>query len=286
MKKSFICEGRKLSEQQICVSGVKGQKPNYFFFNLQKTTPTPSVSTSKAYLRQLWTCNLAVLNLQAGSAHFFMRHEGQASRGCQEISSCLLKFIKSLSPDVKHIGSGFQRQLWRTKQKPLHSRVWMYIVRNTNIETIDQRFFVSGHSFNEDGQDFGLIELKKKKTKRDLYVPQHYMDLVTSTSRKFITVKMEDDEFVDLDILAPFFKKAVTGIQSMQWLHFQKDKPFTLNYKNTAGNEMEVFSDFSSPRTGKIPNALPDLLPNVKRPSIKQAKYSNLTFLWCNYYFL
>lgn len=137
-----------------------------------------------------------------------------------------------------------------------------------------------GHSYNECDQDFGLIELKKKRCQKNLYVPQDWMELVSSSSRKFITVKMEDVDFVDLDALSPYFRKTVTGIQSMQWLHFQKDKPFTLFYKKTAGNEIEEFSELSmkSNRAGRIPAILPDLMPvqNEKKPRIKQAKYSNL----------
>lgn len=249
-------------------------------FDLQKTMPTPNVSTSKAYyLRQLWTYNFGVHNLQTGTAHCFMWHEGQASRGCQEISSCLLKYIRSLPPSVKHL-TAFSDNCGGQNKSHYTVKFWLYIVRNTNIETVDHRFFVCGHSYNECDQDFGLIELKKKRCQKNLYVPQDWMELVSSSSRKFITVKMEDVDFVDLDALSPYFRKTVTGIQSMQWLHFQKDKPFTLFYKKTAGNEIEEFSELSmkSNRAGRIPAILPDLMPvqNEKKPRIKQAKYSNL----------
>ncbi|KAG8284215.1 hypothetical protein J6590_107833, partial [Homalodisca vitripennis] len=122
--------------------------------------------------------------------------------------------------------------------------------------------------------------LKNKKTQKDLYVPQHWMELVISTSRKFFTVQMENDDFLDFHTLAPLFKKSVNGIQSMQWLHFQQDKPFTLFYKKTAASGLEEFNELfmKSTRVGKIPAILPDLLsvPIEKRPRIKQAKYSNL----------
>ncbi|KAG8282491.1 hypothetical protein J6590_036458 [Homalodisca vitripennis] len=92
---------------------------------------------------------------------------------------------------------------------------------------------------------------------------------------------MENDDFLDFHTLAPLFKKSVeNGIQSMQWLNFQQDKPFTLFYKKTAASGLEEFNELSmkSTRAGKIPAILPDLLPVPieKRPRIKQAKYSNL----------
>lgn len=127
--------------------------------------PTPNVSTSKAYyLRQLWTYNLGIHTLQTGTAHFFMWHEGQASRGCQEISSCQLKYIRSLTPSVKHI-KAFSDNCRGQNKSHYTVKFWMYIIRNNVIETEDHRYFLSGHSNNECDQDFGLIEAKKKKPK-------------------------------------------------------------------------------------------------------------------------
>ena len=42
---------------------------------------------------------------------------------------------------------------------------WMKIAQssNNNIETVDHKFLVSGHSFLPNDRDFGLIEMKIKK---------------------------------------------------------------------------------------------------------------------------
>lgn len=93
----------------------------------------------------------------------YMWHEGQAGRGCQEIASCLLKFIKSLALYVKHI-TAFSGNCGRQNKSHLTVKFWLYIVRNTNIETVGHRFLVAGHSYNECDQDFGLIE-KKRSTR-------------------------------------------------------------------------------------------------------------------------
>lgn len=61
-------------------------------FDLQKTLPTPLLTTNKVYyLRQLWTYNLCIHDLTNGKPHMYVWNESVASRGSKEIGSCLLK---------------------------------------------------------------------------------------------------------------------------------------------------------------------------------------------------
>lgn len=64
------------------------------------------------------------------------------------------------------------------------------MVRNTQIETLAHHFLVTGHLYDKCNQDFSLIELKTKKKQRDMYVPIDWVDLVVTSSRKFIITLM------------------------------------------------------------------------------------------------
>jgi len=176
-----------------------------------------------------------------------MWHEAQASRGCKEIASCLLKFIKSISSTVKHI-TCFTDNCAGQNKSQIIVKFWLYIVRTTNIETVNHRFFCCGHSYNECDQDFGQIELKKRRIKESIYIPEHWYDLVSSTSKKFIVVKMEDKDFIDLESLQPHFKKSVSGIRQIQLLHFEKSSPDTLYFKHSTADGLEMFSEISMKR--------------------------------------
>lgn len=214
-------------------------------FDLQKTLPTQNLTNQKAYyFRKLWTCNLSIHKLKTGIGNMYMWHEAQAFRGCKEIASCLLKCISSIPSTVKHITCFTDNCGGQNKSQTI-VKFWLYVVRTTNIETVDHRFFCCGHSYNECDQDFGQIELKKRRTKESIYTPENWYDLVSATSKKCIVVKMEDEDFKDLESLQPHFKTSVPGIRQMQWLHFKKSSPDTVYFKHSAADGLEMFSEMS-----------------------------------------
>lgn len=247
-------------------------------FDLQKMMPTPHLTNSKCYyMRQLWTYNLNIHNLTKGTAHMFMWHEGQAGRGCQEIASCLLKFIKSLPSTVTHI-SAFSDNCGGQNKSHLIVKFWLYIIRNTHVETVDHHFLIAGHSYNECDQDFGIIELKKKKYQRDVYVPEDWITLAVSASRKFIVTKMVDEDFIDLKLLDHYFRKSVPGIRGMQLLHYDKAHPNTLFFKNSSPEGILPYQELpmKKQRVGKVPNQLPTLKMTDEKQQLKEKKYRDL----------
>ena len=64
-------------------------------FDLMKTLPTPLLSTGICYYkRQLWTYCFGIHNMGNGDVYMFVWDESVASRGPQEIGSCILYFLK------------------------------------------------------------------------------------------------------------------------------------------------------------------------------------------------
>lgn len=118
----------------------------------------------------------------------FMWHEGQASRGAQKILSCLFKFISQLPPTIKHIDAFNDNAGGQNKNKHI-IKFWSYVVSTTKIETVDHKFLVSGHSFMECDQDFGIIEKRKKKTSH-VFIPNDWMNIVAQSSKTFLVHKM------------------------------------------------------------------------------------------------
>lgn len=93
------------TEMEHAKEEVKGDPSHVAIcFDLQKMLPTPILTCTKVYYsRQLWTYNFNVHDIGTDNAFMFMWHEAQASRGCEEVASCLSQFIKSLPPNVTHL---------------------------------------------------------------------------------------------------------------------------------------------------------------------------------------
>jgi len=69
-----------------------------------KTLPTPVISTGICYYkRQLWTYCLGVHNLGSNEVMMYVWDESVASRGPQEIGSCILHYVKTYVSSTKLI---------------------------------------------------------------------------------------------------------------------------------------------------------------------------------------
>lgn len=246
-----------------------------FAFDLQKTLPTPMLTCSKVYYsRQLWTYNLGVHNLSSKSATMFMWPEHLGSRGSQEIMSCLLKYIKSLPPTVKHLDAYSDNAGGQNKNKNI-VKFWCFIVSNTEIQTVDHKFLVSGHSFLECDQDFALIE-KFKRNSSFVFVPEDWYSLVAKASRKFTVSQMSQEDFKSIDEMSKLMKNQIKGIRKMQWLHFEKLSPYTLFYKETVNEDLPFTSTSLKKTTGR-PQTTVQLKPLYDGPiNIKTPKFKDL----------
>lgn len=248
-------------------------------FDLQKTLPTPVLTCNKIYYaRQLWTYNLNVHDLGTNLSYMFMWHEGEASRGSNEIGSCLLKYAEQLPPSVKHL-IAFSDNCGGQNKNQFIARFWMYIVKNTHIETVDHKFLVPGHSYMECDQNFGLIE-KTKKQQQYVFVPDDWVKVVTGTSRRFQVIRMDEKDFLSSEKMNENLKDSVDGISQFQWLRFKKEEPLTILFKKSL-NEDLAFEKYSmvKPKVGR-----PQTIFTLKKlhevpPKITTAKFKDLQTL-------
>lgn len=240
----IVIRTKEIFESDIQRARNSEGKVRCLTFDLQKALETPVLSTSIAYYkRQLWTYNLCVYDEAEKVAYMYIWDAGVASRGAQEIGSCLLYHLKnSIDSNCEHVilysdsCGGQNRNIKMTL-------MLKKFLSNTasNIQTIEQKFFVSGHSFNSCDRCFGLIEKQKSKM-QEIYVPQHWVNTIVQAKKrepKFKVIEMTSVDFFSTKNLENSIvnrKKTIEGAK-LNWLETRniinrKTETLTLNFKS------------------------------------------------------
>ncbi|CAH1958505.1 unnamed protein product [Acanthoscelides obtectus] len=251
-------------------------------FDLMKTLPTPVISTGISYYkRQLWTYCLGIHNLATKESFMYIWNESIASRGPQEIGSCLLHFIKNQVKTKKLLM--YSDQCGGQNRNIKMALLCNYIVSSHDliVEEINHKFLVSGHSYLPCDQDFGLIE-KQKKYFKDIYVPDSWETVVKAARKKvpFKVVQMTVTDFystVNLEKNITNRKISENKLKvewmKIQWLLFKKSDPLKIYFKYSNQDFAPFDSvDVSKRNSSNSFKELNLLYPKGRKVDIKKKK--------------
>ena len=171
---------------------------NFITFDLQKTLPLPKLTTSVAfYLRQVWFYNMGV-HLTAGNrdeVYFNCWTENQASRGPNEVGSCILAFIEA--SNIKgHLVAWSDCCAGQNKNFFMIC-LWQYLIFKNILSEIDHKFPISGHSYMQSDRDFALVE-KKFRKRENIYSADEYMELLRNSQKKRPNVTAMGDKLLNI----------------------------------------------------------------------------------------
>lgn len=172
-----------------------------------------------------------------------------ASRGSQEIGSCLLSPLENkLHTNTKHVILYSDSCVGQNKSIKLALLLKRFLHGSTayKIETITQKYFVSGHSFNSCDRRFGLVE-KQRKFSKDIYVPKHWQNIIKQAKKSdpaFELIEMEEEDFFTSSELEKLIvnRKKDASKDKINWFSFRSilyriEDPFILTFKTDDSEE-------------------------------------------------
>lgn len=163
-------------------------------------------------------------DLSKNTAIMYVWNESIASRGPQEIGSCLMHYCKNFVKEKKLIM--YSDQCVGQNRNIKMALICDFITNSKEftVTQIDHKFLVSGHSYLPCDQDFGVIE-KAKKFHKDIYIPNHWTTVIKSARKRnpFQTIEMTKNDFLSSSKLenAITNRKICEDGTKIQWLKIQ-----------------------------------------------------------------
>lgn len=149
-----------------------------------------------------------------------------ASRGCQEVGSCLIKHLQNHIPESTKTVILFSDSCGgQNRSIKMTLMLKKYLSSHSTIDVIKQKFFVPGHSYNRCDGMFGLIEAKQN-LHGNIYTPNEWIELIrTAKVMKplFHVTQMQAADFfstANLEKIIVNRKKDIDG-RKINWFGFR-----------------------------------------------------------------
>nr|CAI5865124.1 unnamed protein product [Callosobruchus analis] len=142
-----------------------------FSFDLEKALSFPILTCSLAYYkRNCYVYNFGCHELTTDRGYMYCWHETRASRGSQEISSCIRKHVCQQAAGKKQI-IAYSDACTGQNRNIKTSLMWIHLMGGNETRRM------SGHSFLPNGRDFGNIRRRTNRKKNTDGHPVYWLKI-------------------------------------------------------------------------------------------------------------
>lgn len=244
-----------------------------FTIELQRPLQLPSLPMNESYdLRCLWLFNLCIFDELDKTPYMYVWDETTGKKGPEEIASCLFKHIYQAvsSTTKKVIMYSDATDLYRNIQIAVMMKT-VFDYHTSELESIEQRFFIPGHSTNDCNRIFDLLE-KKIKISCSLFTPDDWIELMSSvrySKRQCEVNKMCTQDFLSVEAMMQKIKSVEINWSDVKAIICNRSEPLSIRVKYSSRNTEEIIPLYAS-------ISRPMLIYNEKGISIPKAKYDDL----------
>lgn len=218
-------------------------------YDQQKVQNCPKLSTGIIYYkRQLNINNLGIHVGSTGEGIFNIWLEFEASKGTQEVGSCLKKYIEQMGRPVKKLILWSDSCGGQNRSIKLVLMLTHILQNHHSLQSISMRFLLSGHSFLPNDSEFGDAERSLKQIK-ELHTLQDFLNGMKSSriDNPFHIKRMCPKEFFStkkLEAAITNRKKDVNKVK-INWLDtheilLEKSEPFKIKMRKTIDSEFQT----------------------------------------------
>ncbi|MCG8049000.1 MAG: hypothetical protein N0E48_25925 [Candidatus Thiodiazotropha endolucinida] len=168
-------------------------------FDLEAVLSTPCSNVSQVYYkRKLNSYNLTVYSLANKQGTCYIWDETHGQRGSSEIGTCVITYINSLPPVVRHVILYSDCCSGQNRNQYLASGLLHTVVQHPHVHTIEQKFLESGHTQMECDSMHSSIEHAKKRT--SIFVPDQWDTVIHMARRNkpYVVIPLRFNNFFDL----------------------------------------------------------------------------------------
>lgn len=252
-------------------------------FDFQKVLSCPQGQISIFYYKRKLSCfNFTIFDMGHKQAICYMWDETISKRGANEVSSCLLDFVK------ENANNGVDEIRFWSDNCPGQNRnriiyyFYMYVAKKYNL-SITHRFLEKGHTQNEGDSVHSLVERTSKT--RIIYTPDEWRALVRwakTDDNPYRVKNMEQKDFFDFKnkfnnkLWVKNSKNEKILWNQIKEVHVHKNEPNKLYYKYDL-NESDAYDCLVVGSSTRNSSSLPNLTPISNTLfKISKDKYNDL----------